>query len=109
MSTSSTPTPKPIPTLDGMFFIKRLHLMYNKPNLLKMRQGSTFEEAFQQKATEIIPGKKPSRDDISIEFMIRRLELFFGQSGETKGGGMNLEMLKTTLRDKVSRIKPRYS
>jgi hypothetical protein len=103
---TTVPKPDLKPTLTGMYFIKILHLMYNKPNLLKMRQSSTFEEAFQQKAAEIIPGN-PTRDDISVNFMISKLKVLFAQKQE--GGGMNLETLKRTLRDKVSQIKPRSS
>ncbi len=91
-------------TIDAMFFIQNLHLMYNKPNLLKMNTEASFEEAFQQKMNKLLNGTMTS-EEIVIKNMIDKLKVLFSW----QNGGMTLDLLKNKIRDRVKHIKPRHS
>lgn len=90
-------------TIDAMFFIENLHLMYNKPNLLKMNTESSYEEAFQQKQNKIT--NTPS-DENTIKTMIDKLKGLFSRQ---EGGSISLETLKNKIRERVKKINPRLS
>ena len=90
-------------TIEPMFFIEHLHLMYNKPNLLKMSKESSFEEAFRQKKN-ILTDNSITSEEFDIQIMLDKLKILFEIK---KGGGLSLESLKKKIRDKVSKIKPR--
>lgn len=98
-------------TINSMFFIENLHLMYSKTNLLKMSTASvsSFEDAFLHKKNKEIKGTIAS-EELDIQIMIDKLKMLFSLSLSYKqGGGMSLNNLKNKIREKIHQIKPRPS
>ncbi len=92
------------------FFMEYLHLMYNKPNLLRMNgnEVSPYPFAMEYKERRLTMQKDekadPTVEKKQIENMIYLLERMFRRF---QGGGVSLEQLKERIRDKVSMIQPR--
>lgn len=98
-------------TINSMFFIENLHLMYSKTNLLKMSTASvsSFEDAFLHKKNNTIKGNVTS-EALDIQMMIDKLKMLFSLSLSYKeGGGISLDKLKNKIREKIQQIKPRPS
>lgn len=89
-----------------VYFMEHLHLMFNKPNLLRMRgiDGQPFVDAYEFKTMN-----HEMLDKKEIEVLIERLrQLFKSFSGGTsKYSSITLEQLKDKIRKKVKEIIPR--
>ena len=86
------------------YFIDHLHLLFNRPNLLKKNgiDGHPYTDAMLHK------GWKGELLDKEIETILERLrQLFHTLSGSMEGGGMNLTEIKRKIREKIQRIQPR--
>ena len=117
------------------YFIHNLHLMFNKTTLqhLNDHEAYSMKAAYQQKSlietkrlhekerneenatgvTKDTKEKSYSKEEMEeneenarIENMLEMLEKLFHSFA---GGGMSIEKLKDTLREKIKAIKPRYS
>lgn len=87
------------------YFIDHLHLLYNKPNLIRMngQEGSSFKDAFKHKSI------RENLNEKEIETIIERLRQMFQECAgqEVYGGGRSLKQLKDFIREKVKKIEPR--
>ena len=77
-----------------------LHLMFNKPNLLKMNgiEGLPLTADFDLRVIE-----PENRDKKRTEFIIERLRQMF----QSFKGGSSVEEIKKKIQERISQIKPR--
>jgi hypothetical protein len=80
------------------YFIENLHLMFNKPNLIRNKSinGHPLVIAFKNKV-------KPNQEE-EVQLVELMLDLLHGLFKEMKGGGITLEQLKEMIREKVKHI-----
>jgi len=115
------------------YFIHNLHLMFNKTTLrhLNDHEAYSIKAAYQQKSlietkrlhekemneknenakekpdlpSYSIKEMEENEENARIDYMLEMLEKLFRNFA---GGGMSIEKLKDTLREKIKAIKPRY-
>jgi len=86
-----------------VYFMEYLHLMFNKPNLLRNRDENPFVDDMTLKETKI-----EELEEKEIEILIERLrQMFTSFSGGSISTGMTLEQVKQRIREKIRNIKPR--
>ena len=89
-----------------VYFIEYLHLMINKPNLLRMNgnDGQSFVDSQNLKKIKQLSPEKVNETE--IETMIERMRQMFRTFS---GGSLTVEQIKQKIQERVKHIKPRYS
>jgi ribosome-binding ATPase YchF (GTP1/OBG family) len=89
-----------------VYFMEHLHLMINKPNLVRMNgnDGQSFADSQSLKKIKQLTPEKVN--DTEIETMIERMRQMFRTFA---GGSLTVEQIKQRIQERVKQIKPRYS